>query len=412
MKKGYVKQLHGEGLNKIGIAVAENDPNLSESYWNRAKYVDKAELFDNQSIFLVGPKGIGKSAILQMIRNDNFSGGHRVINIRPDDLAFSAVANLKTEDSLLPKINNQWLFKTLWDYVLAIEVLHQEYTNENSLWDRVKDLFNGESEKRARRLICSAYSTGSYRSSMTDRIIQLIKELELTMSSHGASVGGKVVFNEKSTNVSLLLNDINHIVKEIDKLLDHKYYVLIDDLDSYWENDPTQNAYISALFDSVRKFHGGEHVKFIVALRKDILAEITIQDKDKVWDQIERVLWGKSELRSILERRLTTATKLSQSKIWYGFFEGDYFDYLFNHTNETPRELIRLCDLSFQMAIQKRRVMKCSPRTASLRQETRRRCVRQAADGHSSGCASPAAARQWIDCGYVPGPATPSFRGW
>lgn len=353
MKKGYIKQLSNSGLNKIGIVVAEKDTNLSEYYWNREKYVDKAESFNYPSTFYVGPKGIGKSAILQMVTNDNFHGGHRLINVCPDDLAFSAIANLKVQDSLLPKVNNQWLFKTLWDYVLAIEILHQEYTNETTLWEKVKGLFKGESEKRAYRLINSAFSTGSYKNSMTDRIIELIKELEVTLSTHGTNVSGKIVLNEQNKNASLLLNDINHIVKEIGNLLDHKYYVLIDDLDSYWENDPLQNAYISALFDSVRKFNGGVNVKFIAALRKDILGEITIQDKDKVWDQIENVSWAKLELKSMLEKRLVTITKLPYAKIWNGFFDGDYFDYMFKHTNETPRELMRLCDLCYQTAIRK-----------------------------------------------------------
>lgn len=334
------------------MSVAEKDTELKKCYWNREKYVERAEDFNDPIIFFIGPKGMGKSAILQMVRNDNTFSGKTIVNIYPDDLAFSSISQLKaTDESLLPKINNQWLFKTLWDYVLSIEILKKEYSTETSLWQRLKGLFDDESEKRASRLIRSAYSDGTYKVNMTDRIIQLIKELELSVSTNGVSAKGKVSFNEPTSNVSTLLNDINHIIKEIGNIVANKYYVLIDDLDSYWENDPTQNSYIAALFNSLRKFESEGKIKFVVALREDILSEIPLLDKDKLRDRIENVFWDKGDLKLMLERRLVSVANISYEKVWDGFFDGDYFDYLIKHTNETPRELIRLCELCYLNAV-------------------------------------------------------------
>ena len=97
---------------------------------------------DDPISFFIGPKGVGKSAILQMIRTERKSETKRIINVTPDDLSFSALANIQATNPLFADITKQeWLFKSLWDYVLLMELWSRE-TPSGQRFQWFKKLFN------------------------------------------------------------------------------------------------------------------------------------------------------------------------------------------------------------------------------------------------------------------------------
>jgi hypothetical protein len=84
--------------------VAEDDPELQGYYVGPDRYVNRAMSFTDPAVFFVGPKGAGKSAILQMVRLNRAADEGRVIDIRPDDLAFSALANVSATTPILSEV--------------------------------------------------------------------------------------------------------------------------------------------------------------------------------------------------------------------------------------------------------------------------------------------------------------------
>lgn len=52
-----------------------------------------------------------------------------------------------------------------------------------------------------------------------------------------------------------------------------------------------------------------------------------------------------------MERRINVSTEIPFDKIWDGFFESDFFDLLYKHTKETPREIWRLTELCYRTAL-------------------------------------------------------------
>ena len=326
----------------LGRLVAEEDCNLAQYYIGRELYLDRALNMHDPGVFYMGPKGIGKSAVLQMIRLEKQHDKNRIIDLQPDDLAFSALANLKVESPLLAKLNTgQWLFKSLWDYVLLMELWERENMGEQERWALFKRLFKGDDEKRINKLFQITISDQGRTLTLTDRILQLVKEVELSAQVQDMQVTGKAKIEAVGNGQFSLLSEINHAVKTLPSMLRNEYYVLIDDLDLYWDNEPSQNAFIAALFLSLRRLSRFP-VKFVVSIRQDIYRCLPLVDKDKSRDKITLMKWDAASIKQMVERRIVTALGCRISDVWGNLFPDNAFDVLAKHSMGRPRELIEL----------------------------------------------------------------------
>jgi hypothetical protein len=335
----------------MGRLVAEEDPNLRSYYVGRELFLDRALNIDDPLVFYMGPKGIGKSAVLQMIRLEKAHDVKRIINISPDDLAFSALANLRIESPILTDIGKgQWLFKSLWDYVLLMELWEKENSDAQDIWTRFKKLFRSKDEKRIQKLFKITISDEGNPITFTDRILQLMKEVEISAQTDSLGISGKVKLDYDVTGQFQLLSEINHAVKTLPGILRNEYYVLIDDLDLYWDNEPKQNAFIASLFLSLRRL-SHRPVKFIVSIREDIYRCLPLADKDKSRDRLCRMQWDLGYVREMVERRIVTALKCRSTEVWGDLFPKNGFDMLAKHSTRKPRELIRLVALCVSCAV-------------------------------------------------------------
>jgi len=355
MSDRKAKSRKSRGLLKrvvdMGRLVAEEDPNLINYYVGREFYLDRALNIDDPLIFYMGPKGIGKSAILQMIRLEKAQDVKRIINISPDDLAFSALANIQLESPILTDIGKgQWLFKSLWDYVLLMELWERENYGTQDIWVSFKKLFRSKDEKRIHKLFKITITDEGNPITLTDRILQLIKEVEISAQTSNVEVSGKLKLDYDVAGQFQLLSEINHAVKTLPSILRNEYYVLIDDLDLYWDNEPKQNAFIASLFLSLRRL-SHRPVKFIVSIREDIYRCLPLADKDKSRDRLCRMQWDLDCVRQMVEKRIVTALKCKATEVWGDLFPTNSFDILAKHSTKKPRELIRLVALCVSCAV-------------------------------------------------------------
>src|SRR3954463_16304405 len=91
----------GHDLHTLDKLVAEKDHQLESYYVAEDRYVARAIERNDPAIFYIGPKGVGKSAILQMVRLRNMVGGARIINVTPEDIVISPLANAELNSPLL-----------------------------------------------------------------------------------------------------------------------------------------------------------------------------------------------------------------------------------------------------------------------------------------------------------------------
>jgi len=335
----------------LGRLVAEEDQNLNQYYVGRECYLDRALNIGDPVIFYMGPKGIGKSAVLQMIRLEKSQDEKRIINLSPDDIAFSAFANVRAENPLVRDIGSgQWLFKSLWDYVLLMELWERENSGVQDRWGSFKRLFRSKDEKRIHRLFDITITDKGKAVTLTDRILQLINEIEVSARSGEQEVSGKVTIDHNGGGHFQILAEINHAVKMLPEMLDGEYYVLIDDLDLYWQNEPHQNAFIAALFLSLRRL-SRQPVKFVVSIREDIYTCLPLADKDKSRDRVCRMEWDLTCVKEMIEARVARATGCGRNMVWGDVYPENGFELLAQHSTRKPRELIRLASLCISRAV-------------------------------------------------------------
>ena len=180
----------------LGRLTAEDDAHLARYYVRKDRYVDRALNIEDQASFFVGPKGSGKSAILQMVRLALQNEPQRLIGLSPTQLAFSALANVEIASPMLrdPQ-KKQWLYKSLWDYILATEIGGREFVEENVIISKLKNFVRGKDERLVRRLLRMRFDDTGKPESLATRFLKLIKEVELTgeIDLEGMRVEGKGV---------------------------------------------------------------------------------------------------------------------------------------------------------------------------------------------------------------------------
>jgi hypothetical protein len=131
-------------------------------------------------------------------------------------------------------------------------------------------------------------------------------------------------------------------VKNLPLLLKNQYHVLVDDLDIHWHDTPIQNAFLAALFTSLRKLNNSDTLKFVVALRERIYKRLPLVDRDKLADWVCPVEWDAPNVREMVQRRVALAINCREAEVWEEVFPKNAFELLWNRTTGRPREMIRL----------------------------------------------------------------------
>jgi hypothetical protein len=340
--KELLRQVH-----RFGKLVAEEDGDLSKYYVGKEQYLSRALDLSDTVSFFIGPKGVGKSAILQMVRLERATDDKRIINITPDDLAFSAIANIRSPDYVFANANidnQQWLFKSLWNYVLLLELWTRE-TSSNQRPALFKKIFSDHKQQKITKLFDMSFNTVGepINMSFTHKILRLIEGLEVETPM----VKAKVTLNEGKTSYNLL-NEINDAVKTMPTLLKHEYYILVDDLDLHWRNEPSQNVLIAALFQTIKKL-SRDKIKILVSIREDIFSKLPLQDKDKMRDKICRISWSIDSLKKMVEKRIVSIVGYcKEEEIWGDIFPSNSFEQMARHSSFKPREIIRLASLCIE----------------------------------------------------------------
>lgn len=364
-KRHFLRFREGFGLGDLDRLVAERDPLLPQYYVGHDIYLARAlDRNDDASVF-VGPKGIGKSAVLEMVRMHEEAAGNseRLIEVKPDDLAFNALVNVKHRSPLLetPR-ENQWLFKCLWDYVLAVAVLQKEYGDESGLQTALSAMFGSRHEAEQRRLLKASTRDGDNPTSMTGKMLDLVSEIEMSGSFGGA--GGSIRVQTRSPGEALpsntssdlkMLQLINNVAKGLSKQLNHDYYILIDDLDLHWQGTAIQNAFLGALFFSMQKLSWSSRIKCVVSMRREIYRQVELEERDKFADYICEMQWRKSQIKEMVEKRITYLFACDRSQIWGGMFPVDAFEAIWQLTNGMPREVIRASNSCIKEALLEQR---------------------------------------------------------
>jgi hypothetical protein len=328
----------------LGNSTAEHDHNL-KNYYVPNDYLNSTLNFSDKKTFFIGRKGVGKSAIVEHIRQ--VKDPNEVITINPDDFSF----NLLEESQVikdLTSINPEVIYKYLWKYLVIIEILKHTFGAK-------KPFIPFTSANKVHRFLMECGEISQLDLTMGERLVKMIERIKISAKSLNVSAEVKISATDKTSTIEIF-KQIDNLVKELPQLLKHKkYYILIDDLDNGWQNSLIQNQFLKALFKALFKFISMDNFRFIICLREDIFSQLKLEDSDKFQDYIVEMSWNECFLKEVIEKRISFAYDIPQEKVWDTFFVPKIshmtpFNYIFQRTLCRPRDIIQFVQACIERA--------------------------------------------------------------
>lgn len=299
------------------------------------KYYVKTEIYEklNSSIplyVLVGHKGVGKSALLKVLEQEDSERGNISITIQPDD-----VIDIKQEKTEFLQRIRDWkegLAKIIFKE-LAIKIQTYSSNDENNKW------------------------------------VEKLKSLILNLIGQTFDY-----LNERYLHLSS--EQLNSFFKN-DLFKERTVTIYLDDLDRGWKNSDGDIENLSAMLNAVRDLNREtSNLRFRVALRSDVYYAVRTSDEttDKIDGSVLWLKWSNHEILVMLIKRIeafygsnpdekvllsleqkTLASYLD--KIFEDRFRGrghwcnaPMYRVLMSLIRKRPRDLVKLCTLAARKA--------------------------------------------------------------
>lgn len=283
----------------LGDLVAENDHDLRINYVQNPHFELAASEESTKSYF-IGKKGFGKSALLQMLRLSKPKD--QVVDLGRD---FTLdIHSINQSLSSLPTPSRALLFRSLWRAAIMLRV----YAACGHKWGMMSRTEPQKAFDSVRKQLGDFPGAPSFAHTLRLMVGKLAASFEgfgLRVSmEHQAATDG---FVDRLSRTELL-HQIHLASTNLQDLIRPQLnYVLIDDLDQDWRNEPIQNEYVAALFDTIERFSRIPALRFIVSLRFDIFRGLPLGNPDKLVQHVHHLTWTRDTLRRIVEQRLERA---------------------------------------------------------------------------------------------------------
>jgi hypothetical protein len=282
---------------------------------------------------IVGHKGVGKSAAMQVSYLENLDKNQIAIWLRPDDIV--SIGN--DETPILQRIRD-------WKEGLLEIICHKVLENVNAKIVDSKDSFN-----RIPNTVKDA--TGKLLSYISD----------ILQNKYGQYVN---LSNAKKDVIKKYLNN-------------NKIYVYVDDLDRGWDSTQIGIQRISALINAVRDMTTENQGLFVrISLRSDVYFLVRTSDEstDKIESNVIWYTWNQHQLLVMLAKRIQTFLNVNVNekqllskpqfeiaKLYDPVFEADFngrgkwshvstYKVLASMIRRRPRDLVKLCTLAARTA--------------------------------------------------------------
>lgn len=303
----------------IGTGAAENDGEfLSECFLRTPEYSSLLD-FDDKKMILLGRTGCGKTALMNMLKNDV----DVFIPIKPEIFVFQYINNIPFVNAMKEEgINLEIFYKFLWMHEIISHIIKNYFAYHK------KDFFKilSENTKNAGRISELKKYLDTYGNIFFEEqgITKLTAEIEKKIAGEMGyadffKVKGTLTQSQKqelqtkasqcvnATQISQLKNVISLLKEYFDLNKQRKTIVTIDDLDQNWVDDDSKYKLIHALLDALRMFIDIPNLKVLVAMRADLLAktcEVMNRQNEKDEAFTLKINWNENALIQILDKRI------------------------------------------------------------------------------------------------------------
>lgn len=327
----------------LGGVMAENDPLLSNAYWDNGDFASM-ESFQDSRCFVIGRTGSGKSAAFRHLE-ERHAG--RVIRIAPENLSLPYITNLNVMRYLLElEVHLEPLFKALWKHIIIVEIIKHRYKittpeQKTNIVRALLDKFSRDEGKRKAIAYLEEFGD-KFWCEADERVRQIAEGFEHKIDREGSiaadlkalSGGGSSAMSESvrydvkrelNAKYQKLVNDtqlprLNEMVSilsnEILESEQHRTFLVVDDLDKDWVDEKLSNILIQCLLETVVDMQRVSHLKILVALRTNIFDQLGrgIQNNKVQMEKIRGssllIKWTENDLRNLLDQRVDAASRM------------------------------------------------------------------------------------------------------
>lgn len=372
----------------VGAMAAEDDGKFLTECFLETGTVSQISDIENPKCIALGRTGSGKSAILlHLLQNaDNIS------QIEPDALSLNYISNstiLRFFNEL--DINLDVFYQLLWRHVIVVELLKlkKQFHDQDSANRWIANIQNKISPNK-KRIAAIEYLTkfgSSFWLDTEKRVREVVDKIEQSLEqSLGISVdalrvkiladvkdGDSKSVTETSEIISRAQKVVNDVqIQELNEIINFlsedvfndklaKYYLVVDDLDTGWVHDNLRFKLIRALIETIKKFRKIPNLKIIISMRADLLESVLKNTHEKGFqtekfeDLMIKVKWSRSDLKSMISKRLNTIFKDQYTSKEIEFDEVfptkigevDSLNYMLDRSLQRPRDVISFVNECF-----------------------------------------------------------------
>jgi hypothetical protein len=333
----------------FGPTDAKGDPRLADYFLKTAAY---HAVKDGRASFVIGRKGTGKTAIVEIIQQNstNFHDQFSIV------LSFKNAPTVHLYDSRDPGFHAPNQFVSIWKFLIALEGAKLLLKDQS---------INSDDKSQLEDFLRSNF--GNLDVASLDAV-QTLKEkswkVGLSMPVKGLPSGeiGRSTRDLSTTEIhfgraaTTLLEKLKSIHS------DHSYYIFFDELDEDYSLGKQYFDLLISLFKAVyqvrQEFSMALRLHPVILLREDIFVRLDDHDLNKMDDYLVRLRWTSDphrqtqfSLRRLINERIRANLGLKHfTDLWGSFVDEENWGgkpaktawaFLANRTMDRPRDIIK-----------------------------------------------------------------------
>ena len=309
-------------------------------------------LKDTKKWLVLGRKGSGKTAtclmFFEQIKNQYNTSLITPKSISTAKSSLLGKASLNIEEAAIQK----WKFVFLMEAArYLVHIAEQKLGENHTKWSlplqKVRNFLIENDENSANQL---------------DKALKFVRSINKFAIS-AFKVEGSLELDKQTPNGSALSDDIDLFMAnfyEASKSIQQEpFYFLVDQVDDLWDSTKEGQDLIIGLLRASKEINDKfEDVKVIVFLRSDIFSYLRFHNSDHYRSHTELISWNTENLKKLIVLRIrkSTENRGNVDSLWNSVFPNtidgkDSFEFIVQYTLMRPRDLIQLCNMCRDSAL-------------------------------------------------------------
>jgi hypothetical protein len=298
----------------IGSGDAESESDLPSYFYETPDY---NAIKNREKQIILGGRGSGKSALFRMLSTNLPDASTVVVPLTPDDNSWKRLKGFaKDWNKDIPDIAKQW------EFLVLTQVLDFSWERSSIRKTKAASQFRAELAKSTDESLFKSVHGKDRLPFIIDAARTILAKIPFSIELSGGffKISARTT-PEKTGSVDLALHRATFVTQCYDLLRDiipneTHVYVLIDDLDLFWNGSDEEINSLSGLFAATQKIREklGNKLSLVIFIRTDMYERLNWQHAVKDFARKLEIKWDSELLNIIIEKRLNHFVRTEQSQ--------------------------------------------------------------------------------------------------